>query len=289
MAANIAHQGQDDLHKAAQRAPQRRFLCPNCLNFSEFRYACGYCWKEVKISRSFSQDLENKKCSYCRNSFSPPAEMPWYGLLAQCEHCQEKFDRTIYHHREVRVLGAFQSVDFARLCQAVIGQETELQGCRGYIFDDGAQLTYLLDLNVLTDPAFSLPHAPALSEVEAIWLDAIEDNSPPWDFELIKMVHRFIAHSGKQSGLKVCVSRPDLNEVVKDALPTPFVIIKYEIAAADFFGARTNAMALGEIGPKSTVQVLCGQLKYGRYNSRENAAKILGEIGDARAVEPLSA
>ncbi|MCI0338932.1 MAG: HEAT repeat domain-containing protein, partial [Acidobacteria bacterium] len=289
MAANITHQEQYDLRNAAQRVPQNRFLCPNCLNFGEFRYACGYCWEEVKISRWFSTDLENKKCPHCEKSFSPPAEMPWYGLLAQCEHCKEKFDRTIYHHREFRVLGSLQSIDYAQLCHAIIAQETNLRGSRGYICDDGVRLTYLLDLSVLTDSAISLPHAPAWGEIEAIWLDAVEDNSPPWDFELIKMTDRFIAQSAIQSGLKVCISHPELNEVVKNALSARFGIIEYEIAAADFFGTRTNVITRGEVGPKSTVPALCGQLMYGYFRCREKAAEELGVIGDARAVDPLCA
>ncbi len=56
-----------------------------------------------------------------------------------------------------------------------------------------------------------------------------------------------------------------------------------------FFGARTNVITRGEVGPKSTVPVLCGQLKDGDGWWKKKAAEALGTIGDARAVEPLCA
>jgi HEAT repeat protein len=68
--------------------------------------------------------------------------------------------------------------------------------------------------------------------------------------------------------------------------------IKQNIAALkdnDWWVRRDAAEALGEIGDARTVEPLIAVLKDKDRDVRWHAASALGEIGDARAVDPLIA
>src|SRR5574341_819465 len=152
------------------RRRNRRFLCPNCLHFGGFDFACGECWAEIP---DYTNENETQACPRCQLSlFSADGG----SVRAFCKQCKGNCDRGIYHQRQVRVLATLRLSDSASLYRAIGGQEYQPQGGKGHVYDDGERLAYVLNLSDFTDEAHPLPPTHALWEIESIWLDAAASN-----------------------------------------------------------------------------------------------------------------
>lgn len=134
------------------RQQQPRFLYPNCLHFAGFDFACGECWAEIP---GYADGNKTQTCPHCHRSL---LSADGDGVRAYCKQCKGNYNRAIYHRRQVRVLATLQTRDSASLYQVISGQEYQPQGGRGYVYDDGAQLAYVLNLSDLTIGVRSFPH-----------------------------------------------------------------------------------------------------------------------------------
>lgn len=237
------------LSKSARRRSSRhRFLCPNCLRFGVFQFACGACGKEVETFLVHTNGAYINDCSHCHVPLLSRDGLDGRGVRSYCERCKGNCDHAIHHQRQVHVVGTLLPADFVSLCQAVGAQKRQAQDGIGFAYDDdGVRLTYTLDLSSLTNAAHSLPRTHALWEVESIWLEASGDAPQRLALEIGQAADRFITETGlsetQQRALTVCVRQSALHDDVQNKLETRFGAIKYGVAAAGF----VNHAALPEL------------------------------------------
>jgi len=303
------------------RRLNHRFLCPNCLHFGGFDFACGECWAEIP---GYDSGYKTQTCPRCRRSL---LSADGDGVRAYCKQCKGNFDRAIYHQREVRVLATLRPTDSKSLYRAISGQEYQPQGGKGYVYDDGARLAYVLNLSDFTDKAHSLSPTHALWKVQSIWLDALASNPKELALEWAETADRSIAQArlteANRQAITVCVHQAEVNPVVKPALGTHFGKVRYGVAAPYFLFERAQAKAVAvrkivqdspvpalitalndsdrrgsnnvrnnaaaalvKIG-KPAVPALCAALKDGHWKMRQSAAMVLGQIGDESALPAL--
>ena len=173
----------------------RRFLCPNCLRWGGFRYACGGCWLAVKDKLVNAQG----ECPRCRRTLGPEH------LRARCEHCEYGGDSAVYVQKPIRVLATLRATDFASFCHATGVTPEQSNGGLGYAYDTGAQLVYVLNLKALLDAADSFPAWPVIQTIEAIWLDAAGDDLEAQAFSLAEATDKL-------------VRQPDVTEAIRRAM-----------------------------------------------------------------------
>ncbi len=262
------------------RRLNHRFLCPNCLHFGGFDFACGECWAEIP---GYS-DGKTQACPRCQRSL---LSADGDGVRAYCKQCKGNCDRAIYHQRQVRVLATLRPADSQSLYRAISGQEYQPQGGRGYVYDDGARLVYVLNLSSFTDDAHYLSQTHALWEIESIWLDVSASDPKELALEWGEAADRFITQAelteAQRRAITVCVQQTEADAVVKAVLKTRFGKVRRRVAAPTFHCEReqTKAEALEEIGHGSTVPALIVALKASNRNAREKAAEALIKIGKA--------
>jgi HEAT repeat protein len=270
------------------RRLNHRFLCPNCLHFGGFDFACGECWAEIP---GYADGNNTQRCPRCQQSLLSASGG---GARAYCKQCKGNCDYAIYHQRQVHVLATLRSADSASLHRAISGQEYQPQDGRGYVYDDGSRLAYVLNLSDFTDEAHSLPQTHALWEAQAIWLDMSASNPKELALEAGEAADRFIAQArlteAQRQAMKVCVQQAEADPVVKTVLETRFGKVGYGVRAQDFLceRAQTKAEALGEIGHNSTVPTLIAAFKDSGGNMHEETENALVTIGKP-AIPALSA
>lgn len=264
------------------RQLNHRFLCPNCLHFGGFDFACGECWAELP---DYKRGKNYLTCSSCQLSLNSGKDRPrgaqtdWDRKRAYCKRCKWNY-WCFYHYKRVHVLATLRHADSQSLYRAISGREAQLQGGRGYVYHDGRRLVYVLDLSDFADEAHSLPPTHALWEAESIWLDASANNPKEFALEVGEVADRFIAQArlteAKRQAMTVCVLQVEADPVVKSVLETRFGKVRYGVAGAAFLSenAQTEAMVLGEIGQNSTTPDLTGNVEnsswYGRVYGIEN-------------------
>jgi len=265
-----------------------RFLCPNCLHFGGFDFACGECWAEIP---GYANGNNTQTCPSCHLSL---LSVGGDRVRAYCKRCKGNYDRAVYHQRRVRVLATLRPADSQSLYQAISGQEYQPQGGRGYVYDDGAQLAYVLNLSDFADEAHSLPQTHALWKVESIWLDVSASDPKELALEWGKAADRFIAQAGltdaQRQAMTVYVHQAKADPMVKPVLRTRFGKVRYGVLIPGFPSERTQtkAVALEEIGYNSTVPALIAVFKDGDAGVRKETAEALVKIGEP-AVPALSA
>jgi hypothetical protein len=204
---------------ARRREAGHRFLCPRCVRFGAFRRACGTCGTEVEVLAVETQGAYTDRCPQGHSLHDPP--MP-----AFCSHCSALLDPAVYHARRVRVLSALTSRDFHTL-RAEFRGEGDLRGV--VVEDDGAELTYLLDLEELTADGSALPGDHAAGAVEAIWIGSADP------LNLGKALDRFI-------------SAAEMTEERLSAVRVDAAVAEMEPAARRLIEARTGSARTG-VGP----------------------------------------
>jgi HEAT repeat protein len=265
-----------------------RFLCPNCLHFGDFDFACGECWAEIP---RYTIGNQTQTCPHCRQSvLSADAG----GLRAYCKQCQGNCDPAIYHQRRVRVLATLRSADSELLCRAIRGQESRSLGGKGYVYDDGAQLAFVLNLSTFRGEALRPSRTHALWEMESIWLDQTASEPKGLALEWGEAADRFINQTklteAQRREINVCVRQAEANSVVKAVLDARFGGVRSGVAEAEFLfqRAQTKAVAVREIA-SPPIGALISALKENDPNERKEATEGLGNIGYDRAVPALIA
>jgi hypothetical protein len=207
-------------------AANHRFLCPHCLCFGEFRYACGACEKEVDPVSVLGKGLVEETCPHCRASLTGSAGR---SLRAFCGQCAGTSDRNRYHEREVTVLGALDSGAFAVLSGffgATGGEEGRLRR------EDSRRITYLLDLERLATGGSALPPTHAARALAALWLADAEA------LVLGKAVDRLAAETGladtRLAEIRVCVGARELEPAAQRALASRFGAVEYGKGPVEF-------------------------------------------------------
>lgn len=156
-----------------RRAARHRFLCPHCLHFGDFQFSCGACGEKVEAFLVHTNGAYVNDCSNCHQPlFSRDGQDGW-GVRAHCQQCRGNCNRVTHHEHQIRVRATLLPDDFAVLCRTVGAPERQAQDRVRYTYaDDGARLTYILDLSTVTETLRSLPATHALWDVEPAWPEA---------------------------------------------------------------------------------------------------------------------
>ncbi|MCI0392838.1 MAG: hypothetical protein MOB07_29250 [Acidobacteria bacterium] len=231
--------------RVRHRSADQRFLCPDCLHFGDFDFACGACGKRVEAFLVHTSGAYINDCPHCHEYLLPHDGSDGRGVRAYCKRCQGNCDLAIYHERQIHVLATLLPADFISLRQITAAREGLAKGGVGYARDDdGVQLTYLLNLDSLTDAARNLPRRHALWELKSIWLVASGG-----DINSALIIGRAIDTLNRRTDdltktLTVCVPQTALGSKAKNLLEDRFKAVEYGVAAADFLRGETkNASA----------------------------------------------
>jgi hypothetical protein len=250
-----------------ERKRLRRFLCPHCLHFGDFNFACGGCGGKVEEFVVHTNGAYADSCAHCQALLFSHDGADGVGIRAYCQRCNETCDGSIHHQRQVRVVGTLLSADFRPLC-----------------YNDGTSLTYVLNLtaldmleksqiandypneinklqtgsknqstyllHLLVMPLiirFALKHAHAVNALEFIWVDAARDDQQALALELGQAADRLIRQraslpKARRRALAVCVPQTRLDPVVEHVLRTRFGSIRYGVALTDLAKGETAAL-----------------------------------------------
>jgi hypothetical protein len=239
--------------RAYHHRARHRFLCPHCLHFGGFHFACGACGKKVGAFLVHTDGVYVNDCRRCHALLLSRDGQDGRGVQAYCKRkrCKGSCDRAVHHQRQVRVLATLLPADFSSFCRAIGAEGRKAKGEEqtgkdmGYVYaDDGARLAYVLNLSDLTDAARKLPSRHALWAVESIWLDG--EKAEP--LALGQAVDQFIRQVGlterQRRRLTVCVrvNQDGLDPAAQNLLAARFGTVRYGVAAEDFLcdGAQTR-------------------------------------------------
>jgi len=192
------------------------------------------------------------------------------------------------------VLATLRSADSELLCRAIRGQESRSLGGKGYVYDDGAQLAFVLNLSTFRGEALRPSRTHALWEMESIWLDQTASEPKGLALEWGEAADRFINQTklteAQRREINVCVRQAEANSVVKAVLDARFGGVRSGVTEAEFLfqRAQTKAVAVREIA-SPPIGALISALKENDPNERKEATEGLGNIGYDRAVPALIA
>jgi hypothetical protein len=225
--------------RARRRVSRRRFVCPHCLHFAPFRFACGACDNEVEAFLVYTNGAYVDDCPHCHAPLLSPGG---WGVQAYCQWCKAHSERSIYHQRQVRAFATLLPADFATLCDAIGAEATPQQGIDCCWHDDGARLTCVLQPGDRTGAAPGLPRRNALLvSVESIWLDGTGIEP----LQLGQAVDRFIVQAALTEAhcraLRICVRQRSLEPAARNVLATRFGTVRYGIAPEAFLRAATRS------------------------------------------------
>lgn len=248
-----------------RRRTALRFLCPACLHFWDYHFACKGCGHKISSLQIKTGGLWDDQCFHCGQklfSYSLTSESQ---IQLVCDNCQQSSELHIHYQRRVRVLATLHADDFAELCRTarlsqkhslytdpgkhnwyltplsfVIGKENLPRGMKFACQDDGERLTYILLSDEWKPEKFvALQHA--LRHVESIWLNAANTNP----LKLGQAVDRFLRHSdlteAQRRNIGVCVPQSKLDPLIRNRLEAWLGRISYNIEPAKFLGLRIIA------------------------------------------------
>ncbi len=248
---------------------RHRFLCPHCLNYGGFYYACGACTEQIEDLVVYTDGVYVNDCANCHELIFSRDGLEGRGVRAHCQWCHGTCDREIHHNRQIRVIGALRAVDFDSLCQITGATGRRAQDGVEYFFaDDGIGLMYVLNLGTVSRPISALPltHAvwnlaslwlnagepiPVLAEklgravalsatpepvpIESVWVDAEGEDPHQLALELGEAADRFIRDTEltekRRRALTVSVHQKELHPAVQHVLESRFDVINYGVEA----------------------------------------------------------
>jgi hypothetical protein len=215
-----------------------RFLCPHCLHFGEFCFACGACGREVDALTVHTQGASISDCPQCGAGLFSRDGKVGERVSAGCRHCSAVCKREIYHERQVRVVGALRESDFTAFCSAIGVRPAHTRaGIDVGYHDDGVRLTVVLCLSDLPGNAEALRLTHAFWAIQGLWIDG--KNAEP--LRLGEAVDRFLQRAGLptvlQKALTICVGG-DAPDAARRLLAARFGRVACRVAPADLIGAE---------------------------------------------------
>lgn len=94
-----------------------RFLCPSCLHFWDYHFACKSCGHKISSLQIKTGGIWDNECSQCGQQLFNYSLKSEPQIQAVCDNCQQACE--LHHHqRRVRVLATLCADDFDELCQA---------------------------------------------------------------------------------------------------------------------------------------------------------------------------
>lgn len=216
------------LGRRRHAAAQHRFLCSACLEFGDFRFACGACGKEVEATVVHTMGAYVNRCPHCEEllDFSPR------GVRSLCGACGATGDRALEHERSVRVVGTLLADDFELLARQRGEAVQETNDLRWFRIDDGKRLTYLLSLDDLNSRGRALDRSYGARAVEVLWLSEAEP------LRLGQALDGFLARAeiddAQLATMTACVAADRLDPAADRLLSARLGVVKYGVPSGDF-------------------------------------------------------
>jgi len=182
---------------------RHRFLCPECLCFGDPAYACGACEKECEAFIADSGGGYVNDCRHCEATLLPPEREGAVGLLAYCRLCGATTDRRPHHERRVCKVGVLRPAELAYFVRLASPECAVTQTAAGVRLDDGAWLTYVLDLSALSPASIAREHA--ARQLDALWLAAGEERPLELGEQLDAFIRRTRLSAATRTQLKICL------------------------------------------------------------------------------------
>lgn len=229
-----------------------RFLCPHCLRFGEYCFACGACRREVEPVVVHTRGAYVNDCPHCEALLFPQGEETGAGVEGRCHYCSGVCEARIYHERQVRVVGTPRASDFAAFCSAIpIEPERTRSGLYMACHDDGTRLTVVLDLSRLPGYVATLPETHALGGMEHLWLNG-SDLDP---LRLGEAVDRLIERTGlsdwRRQATVLSVGGGAPEGAARRLLAARFRTVVEDVAPRALIGAGAPRLPAPEEGPVS--------------------------------------
>jgi hypothetical protein len=151
---------------------EHRFLCPGCLNFGLFEYACSRCGGRVDSLLVDSGGAFVKKCAHCHLALFADEDPEGRLIKTYCNVCDVRSDRRIYHNKSVRIFATLTSKDFDTLVEKSGATVKKSQdGLRYVARDHRTMLTFILNLGDLNNMVMPDIATHALKSLSVIWTD----------------------------------------------------------------------------------------------------------------------
>ncbi|MGV3722679.1 MAG: hypothetical protein ACO1SX_17390, partial [Actinomycetota bacterium] len=151
---------------------RHRFLCPECLQFSEPADACGACGEECEAHVAGSGGGYVNDCRHCGAALLPRHREGAVGLLVYCRRCRATASRRPHLLRRVCVIGVPGSSDLSHFLRLASPDCTVIETASGVRLDDGSWLTYVLNFGALSGSLRAREHA--ARQLNAVWLGGEE-------------------------------------------------------------------------------------------------------------------
>jgi hypothetical protein len=216
-----------------------RFLCPHCLCFGAFRFACGACGNEVEPAAVHTRGAFVPDCSHCGALLFPRSGDTADNVRAWCRHCARVCEREIHHERQVQVVATLREGDFAAFCTAIRACPVRTRGgIDAACHDDGARLTFVFSLTDRTGRGATPRAAHALRASGRIWLWLDGADVEPLKLgEIVDRLLRWTDLSGARRRKIAVGTRGDLPDSSRRLLAARFGEVVAHVAPADLMGA----------------------------------------------------
>lgn len=221
--------------RAHRRAAGHRFLCPQCLQFGDFRFACRACAKEVEAFLVRTGGAYVNDCGVCRAPVFPRGGAEGRGVRAYCDNCVGGFEVEPHQRRRVRVLAAPLPADFELFSRADGARRGRaLDGTSFVVFDDGDCLSYVLACDPAAGPEETAAPAHAFRDVAAVWLDTSGVEPLPLARAVDALIRQSQLPEPEWRRMQVCVRQMLIDPLIRSRLEAQFENIRYGVEPEEF-------------------------------------------------------
>jgi hypothetical protein len=239
---------------------QWRFLCPHCLKFGGFYYACGNCEQPLEPFAALTEGLYVNDCSKCKKALFSRFRRTGSGVMARCEHCGKTCSRETHHRRKARVVATLIPQDFQHISSTLRLPERRANDVRYLLLDDGEFLTCLMNIHRFSIilPTWNSRHA--IRSLSAIWLSGANMDSRSAALAIGQAVNEWMLYVREMRAserwwrnLPMCVGPSDLDAAADHVLTSDFKNIEYGVSLQAFLEmgsaqADGNMSAPGSFG-----------------------------------------
>ncbi len=223
-----------------RRVSGYKFLCPSCLHFGDFHFACGACGAEVEPFLVNTCGVYVNDCLECHQPLFSEREGNTAGPKAYCPNCLDRCERNPHHSRRVRVVATILSRDFDLFCCLPGAQKGQARDGTQFLYlDDGSDLSFVLDLSDLQQSRDTKMPAHASLNLEAIWLDAAGAES----LELARAVDAFlrtpVGAAIRQADVSFCLRQEEPDPVLENRLEAQFQRVRCGIEPMNLLSSET--------------------------------------------------
>jgi len=225
--------------KSERISVEHRFLCPSCLNFGPFDYACQECKGRVEPFLVHTDGAYVAKCAHCHRALFTDQDTEGRSVVARCSRCEAVCNRKIYHNRVVRTIATLTSKDFIALTETTgIEMRRSEDNIRFAIRDDGRFLTIVLNLGDLADVIAPDSMSHALRDISRIWIDSADTDPLALGQTVDAMIMKAKLPEMQWRSIEVCSHQAIIDPASRHVLETRFGHLVSGVSITEFTGER---------------------------------------------------